>query len=458
MRLVCLELVILLIDAVASFCALRRPLTARISCLDPSSFFAAVTPPTDDDASPSSADECSCGTSFLESSKEDDEPMEEISPFYRRDTRDNPDALQLPPLTDPAGLASLLEERYHARQSQDYLLVSDLDRQLKQKFAVKAYDHPPVWTRLLSSPPTAFRRRQAQKQKRLMERAFGPAGHPYRQLLASERRSDHVIFCDLTMAEIHALLCRRTQCRVSARYEEADAVRLELSIHGVRVCDETLQWTTDPTVDFDGNKRQTESIKRQQHQRTSTVKKIQHYIRDPLSRPFEDEPIRFQQRVEQLVQARSDALVRGEFELAESLALELYCSYDVGVNDHTNTWSVGCQFLADASSLSEWNPPLQQTMDTRNSEKKEETYNIQFPSSRLLFGDKERNFGSETRYRCSSQSLPVPKQFKQRIEDLVQDRIHKREEARFLEADAVRKELWHAYVSYFVCSGRLGCV
>jgi hypothetical protein len=29
----------------------------------------------------------------------------------------------------------------------------------------------------------------------------------------------------------------------------------------------------------------------------------------------------------------------------------------------------------------------------------------------------------------------------------VQERIHKREEGKFLEADAIRNELWHTYVS-----------
>jgi len=447
MRLVCL--LIVLIQAVASFSSFRRPLTAtaRASGHDPLSYFA-VSPRRDDSSSPSRET-----SSFLESlKKEEDEPEEEISKFYRLDTRergDNPNALLLPPVTDPKGLASLLEERHYARQSGDYLLVAELDRKLKQKYGVKAYDHPPVWTRLLSSPPTAFRRRQAQKQKRLMKRAFGPAGHPYQQIIVGERQNESSIFCDLTMAEIHALLLRRSQCRATAKYEEADAIKLELSIHGVRVCDETLQWTTDPTVDFEGTKKQTKSSNQNQVESTSIASSTQNYTRDPLSKPFEEEPIRFQQRVEQLVQARWDALVRGEGELAESLAMELYCSYDVGVNDHTRTWSVGCQFLADAANLSEWNPPQRQKMDTNASsnETKDETDKIQFPSTRLLFGDKERDFDSETRYRCSSQSLPVPKQSKQRVEELVQDRIHKREEARFLEADAIRRELWHTYVS-----------
>ena len=97
---------------------------------------------------------------------------DEISPFYRRDTRELDASFigSMPPLKDPKGLAALLEERYQARQSGEYTIVSKVDRQLKRKHGVKAYDYPPVWTRLLSSHPTSFLRRQAQKQTRMMRK------------------------------------------------------------------------------------------------------------------------------------------------------------------------------------------------------------------------------------------------------------------------------------------------
>jgi len=375
--------------------------------------------------------------------KEDDFDWEEddaqISPFYRQDNRERNDP-SLSPLSDPAGLASLLEQRYHARRAGNYAQVSELDRKLKREHRVKAYDHPPIWTRLLTSPPTAFRRRQAQKQTRQMQRAFGPTGHPYRQV-----GEINIVICDLTLTEIHALLQRRTLCRANEQFEEADAVLFELSVHGVRLCDNTLQWTADPNVAFD---KQLDDSSDQRDESPAAVttalrSSALQYTRDALSKPFAQEPVRFQQRVEQLVQARAQAIVRGEIELANDLAVELYCSYNVGINDETLTWSVGCQFLA---GVSQWNPPPRPTKENdvlSNCDANE----VPFPSSRLLFGDKEWDFDSATRYRCSSQSLPIPTQNKDRVKVLVQERIHKREEARFLEADALRRELWYTYVS-----------
>jgi hypothetical protein len=398
--------------------------------------------------------------------------MDEISPFYRRDTRelDASSTGSMPPVRDPEGLAALLEERYHARQSGDYTFVSKLDRQLKQKYGVKAYDHPPVWTRLLSSPPTAFLRRQVRKQTRMMRQAFGPTGHPYQQLHCDATTTVHYdsssIWCDLSVTEIHALLQRRSQCRASDMYEEADAIKLELAIHGVRVCDESLQWTTDPTIHF----QEKHSSPNDQMDRDGFSNDIGsnggphavrlaaglRYCRDALSRTFEGESaLRLNQRVEQLVQERVDALVRGELQVVDSLALELYSSYNVGVNDSTRTWSLGCDFSVNDTGLhSAWTPPVRPPNQSDDTDQVDKAKPIRFPGAHgAIFGCRERELVSETCYQCSSKSLPIPEQDKQRIEDLIQDRIHMREEARFLEADAVRRELWYTYVSTVVMAG-----
>lgn len=392
---------------------------------------------------------------------------DEISPFYRRDTRELDASFigSMPPLKDPKGLAALLEERYHARQSGDYTIVSKVDRQLKRKHGVKAYDYPPVWTRLLSSHPTSFLRRQALKQTRMMRRAFGPTGHPYQQLKGDTATSDQYdssIWCDLSLSEIHALLQRLSQCRASAMDEEADAIKLELSIHGVRVCHESLQWTTDPSIHFPKNLSSpnkhvardgfSDEMVSDIGPHTVRLPNDLRYCRDALSQPFDGESsVRLNQRVEQLVQARADAVVRGEMLVVDSLALELYCSYDVVVNDSTRTWSVGCDFLVNGTERHvTWIPPLRPPCqsDTDNNDTVDKTKPVRFPGTHgAIFGSRKRDFVSKTCYQRSSNSLPIPGQYKHRVENLIQDRIHMREEARFLEADALRRELWYTYVS-----------
>ena len=183
------------------------------------------------------------------------------------------------------------------------------------------------------------------------------------------------------------------------------------------------------------------------------------------------------QRVEQLVRERAEARARGELQTTkvagvhqqqqqdeyddDHWARELYCTYNVGINDRTRKWSVGGRFLTaedgEGVGVEEWKPQPPQPRIENDDERADEHIRIvRFPSTRrLLFGDRdERDFDSETRYRCSSRSLPrttMSKHSWRRVQALIQDRIHKREEGRFLEADAIRRELWYTYVSLDDC-------
>jgi len=196
---------------------------------------------------------------------------------------------------------------------------------------------------------------------------------------------------------------------------------LELSIHGVRVCDDTLQWTTDPFYEFnkgdtsiDGSKSNNVDLLYQQRRRQRAQQSdFVHALRPPTrdSRSVQISDVRINQRVEQLMMARTEAMARGESSLVNNLTLELYCSYNVGVNDHTFTWSVGGQFLVDsAKATPNWQPPLLPVPLNVNKEdcssKITDDGNLEdsakFPVV-LLFGDEERNFDS------------------QRVKDLVQE-------------------------------------
>jgi len=150
-----------------------------------------------------------------------------------------------------------------------------------------------------------------------------------------------------------------------------------------------------------------------------------------------------EQRVLQLLTARTEAIVRGENNLAINITLELYYSYNVGVNDHTMTWSVGGQFLAaSAKSVPNWQPPVRAII---NDSKGSKLNSPKFPQT-LLFGDKERVFNSKVQYRESVYSKAlIDQRFLHRVNNLIQERLHKREEGKYLEADAIRIELWRTY-------------
>lgn len=391
-----------------------------------------------------------------ELSIESDENMKfdgEISPYYRQDRRQQ----ELRTVTDPTGLARLLNRRYKARCEDNSIQVSAIDAQLKRLYSVVIYDSPPIWSCFLTSPPpSSILRQKAQKRKAVMQRAFGPMGHPYQN--AGGVNDIDSFYCDLSATDIHAMLSRYAQCRLLKKWEEANATRFELQLHGVRVCDEILQWTTCPADDFDtksavaaaavnsSTSQAFDLVRNSWRQKHNIV-----YTVDPRAGPLvganEEESVRIQQRVEQLVLARSAAMQRGEVCLAVSITLELHRAYTVGVNDATRTWSV---VVGGQSKSSIWTPPQFTNGNAVgfDDESNNDTHGlVMFPST-LLFGDQEREFGSTAQYRRSRHSHPFSSsRTQQRVEQLVQERIHKREEAKFLEADAIRRELWRTYVS-----------
>jgi hypothetical protein len=112
-------------------------------------------------------------------------------------------------------------------------------------------------------------------------------------------------------------------------------------------------------------------------------------------------------------------------------------TYGVGVNDTTRTWSIGSRFLK--SYENEWKAPT----ISKISEMKEK---VSFTHE--LF-QMRRQFESPN-FRRSQNSHSFPNAIvEKRVASMVQERIHKREEGMFLEADAIRRELWSTYVSAF---------
>ena len=318
---------------------------------------------------------------------------------------------------DVNGIRQLLEERYHARQDNNYQRVSQVDRQLRYKHGVRAFDHPPIWTRR-KEPPAAFLRRQAQKRQLELQDVYGPLMHPYVQV----GRDIDPLLCPLSLPEIHNLLMQRCSCRTQGRYEKADALRFELWVHGIRLDDELYQWTADSEHEF---------VRREQRPPEAVVV----YRQDDASQTLGEEDGRIQQRIEQLVSRRANLFTGGDTQRADYIAVELYETYKVGIDDDLRTWSVGAKF---ASSKSLWKPPSLPELAPENGQQA-------FPS--ILFADEEEMYDSET-YRQSDSSLPMPNASVYiRVAELVLERIHRREEGKFLEADAIRRELWHTYVS-----------
>ena len=246
-------------------------------------------------------------------------------------------------------------------------------------------------------------------------------GHPYAQV----GKGIDPISCPLTITEIHSLLSRRHQLQLESRYEEADAMRFELMINGVVVNEFSRQWRADGIHTFESS---CEVLMNK-----SNGNKI--YREDELSRESEQESdlSTGRRRVEQLVERRSMATDRGETDVVDLLSFELYKTYGVGIDDRSCTWSFGAKFKGNTR----WQPPeLPEKITTLQRKKL-------FPPR--LFEDEQIKYASPS-YRRSKHSRHVPNDLiLLRIDELIQERVHMREEQKFIEADAIRKELWDTY-------------
>lgn len=325
----------------------------------------------------------------------------EVSPYYRRDRRDRSSLQDV----DTIGLRRLLDRRYHARQSSNYTLVTETDQVLRREYQVRVYEHPPIWSRLLSRPPRAHLRRLAERRYlRPLRDQYGPRGHPYRRV------GQEAVTIDIPIPTVHDMLSRRLL------KNESEEIALELRLHGVRICDNYLQWTTDPSHEF---------VQEEICYSNETIV----YSQDPNSLDFSEPEERWRNRVVQLVQQRSDALQRDDERRAKFIAFELFESYRVGVCDKRRTWSLGAVYPDFVPvRLRDFNPPDP-------------------PPFPPLVHDKLHDPYHSPTYQQSCKSKPLDERFADRVEALVLARVHRREEGRFLEADALRHELWHTYVS-----------
>jgi hypothetical protein len=252
-----------------------------------------------------------------------DHDGDEISRCYSRDPDDD---LNLN-VADKKGLRSLLSLRLDARKRQDFERVDEMNIRLRREHGVRAYDNPNVWTRQTSKPPASYLRRRARKRAETMKATFGPTGHPYRQVGGPI----DPVTCPLTVTQLHSLFSRMQQHRMDGRYEEADAARFELMLNGVQVSEHSKSWRADGQKEIVGDDSKKESNWMPPRQAPTYS---EHTLENRGDRMLPSTLL----RVEQLLKMRSEALVRGESDLSHFIALELYKTYGVELDDDSRTF------------------------------------------------------------------------------------------------------------------------
>jgi cysteinyl-tRNA synthetase len=364
-----------------------------------------------------------------------------FSQYYLQDPKDSNAKAFLESLSSSDGekLDRLLRELHIVRQNRNYEQGDRITAEIKCQFNVRVYNDPPVWTTQKGVAPDSYLRRKERKISNQMVQEFGPQGHPYRQVVGTDIDA---ITCPLSFREINALLAQEARYRSGGRHEEADAIQFELTINGVQRNDDEYQWRADGVdttwaTATDDNNEDLGDIQPLDETRYTQQR----------SRHSTEEQRTQLQRIEQLVQYRSEAIVRRDIRLADFIALELFRTYGVVVDDVSRTWSF------EARDPSQRNTACT-TITTLANGEFEDDYSVEstLRSKNLvppvLFGWKgHHQHRVDSAYRpVNIHAFSTPDiNTLERIKDLLHERSEKRGETKLLEADAIRKELWHTY-------------
>mmetsp|Transcript_26111 Transcript_26111/g.61429 ORF Transcript_26111/g.61429 Transcript_26111/m.61429 type:complete len:429 (+) Transcript_26111:2-1288(+) len=349
----------------------------------------------------------------------------ELSPYYRRDIRYTTVGDDI---HNKTCLGKLLADRYHTKKrvrvgmkgSQEAL--KEIDHNLVKYHQVRVYDRPRIWSPIDSEPPLAFHRLRNEARIRRLEQMFGTVGHPYKRVGRSDA---HIIVdCPLAEPDIHERIRLMTELRlIQGKYENAKALEFELLLLGVRINAETMEWTNDPTHQFcHDNKPTQKSLQAQSLSQLIHVQTNSKANQTMVCDESDDTT-----RINQLLNRRQQALDIGDVLLAQFIALELCRAYNVSLEE-------------DISA-----PNVRDIMNLQSEAKHEDSERRELRFQLPQIYHNQQSISASPPYSRSDMSETIDLHLEPRILNLVQERIHKREEGKFIEADAIRKELWYTY-------------
>lgn len=352
----------------------------------------------------------------------------EISPYYRRDRHDNSSA----PFPAPQVLSRLLQLRWQAKQEKDTAKVRAMDTQLLNDHGIYVYDSPPIWTRQTEPPFTRWRKQAAARQNKRKD-MYGPRGHPLQRVGNSSIHDDDDMACTISEPVIHELLSQWIVYHTrhgGAQRERARAICFELLLHGVRINATNLEWTTDSQYVFCEKTRHDTND-------TAVSKRFRKDKGQTILWSFSEEDAKRRQRIEYLVERCLEARLTGKQQEKIFIEWELQHCYGVQWNRQNQTW------FADK-------PPTKVIVNHDDVALLQALSTVPLQSqcvSPPLVFYQDASIWNSPAYAQSATSLELGSAVANRVECLVQERIHKREESKYIEADAIRKELWDTYVS-----------
>mmetsp|Transcript_12380 Transcript_12380/g.19036 ORF Transcript_12380/g.19036 Transcript_12380/m.19036 type:complete len:555 (-) Transcript_12380:31-1695(-) len=208
----------------------------------------------------------------------------------------------------------LIAKRMNARKTRNFRIADQIRDELKSQ-GVYLDDNTRQWR----ADGKSFVNKKGQSSTN-----GGPLSQSYFSLNLHE---DNV-------ARVTNLLNQRLQLRNERNFEYADSIRDELlEQYDIHINDRLREWSVGGN--FGENRRDN------RHGRSRSV-----YVKSPYSAnlPFARDEDYVQNRVDERLQAR----LKGDFDLADEIRQELLADFGVMIQDTINQWSVGGDFGNDA--------------------------------------------------------------------------------------------------------------
>lgn len=243
-----------------------------------------------------------------------------------------------------ATVNALIGERLDYRKTGQYHDADAIRDQLQQEYGVTVWDRERTWTTSSQQPSRNSRgnsRREKPQQKRRggNDRDFGPNGHDY-----EFQPDDNTDAVDLT--DIHSLIAQRLQCKLNRQFSKADAIQEELySDYNVEVHDGFKVFRFRSSNDADTSRQDWSSSNGQQRRQSPRGERTvrEYTMRGTFPSENNDDGGDALERIQDLVQQRSIAKSKREYDVADQLRYTLEDEYNVVIDDRSGEWSLRSQ-------------------------------------------------------------------------------------------------------------------
>lgn len=240
---------------------------------------------------------------------------------------------------DEAAVDDLLSQRIDAKRRRDFDTADAIRDQLLTDYAVGVYDRERTWRTGCSASGSGMRRGSrrdggGQREPR-RKKQFGPNGHDYHPC-----EDAGPIASSLSEPEIHSLLAKRLEAKLSRNFDVADGIQVELMDNGVYVNDGMKEWRADgvPFGDLGGGGRRGQPGKTAQ---SRSHRNSMEYVKSVHSSQVEGAE---DELINKLVMERSKCKVMRDYGKADSIREGLRTKFNVLIDDRLREWSVGGDF------------------------------------------------------------------------------------------------------------------